>query len=185
MENKKNQSLQPGQRDSCPLGCSRWGTLRTHGAATGTESSWDRDQELSDDLCPPVDSGWVVSTPWCCRDGLCQDGQHRSRLAQLSRVSWIPFPAQGHSWEQGASLPHIPDSSFTGETPPEQSFAELSFHGIPGGARSPARRTHRVFPWRIPEKPVLQTGIKSTLPVPSAPKDWECRRRGWGWGLLI
>lgn len=110
--------------------------------------------------------------------------------------AWHSFPGcpGSHSqhkdtaWEQGASLPHIP-SSFAGETPPEQSFAELSFHGIPGGTRSPARSTHGVSPWRIPkepcEKPVLQTGIKSNLPVPSTPKDWECRRGGWGWRSLI
>lgn len=45
----------------------------------------------------------------------------------------------------------IPDSSFAGETPLEQSLAELSFHGIPGGARSPARSTHGVSPWKILE----------------------------------
>lgn len=32
------------------------------------------------------------------------------------------------------ACPIIPDSSSTGQTLPEQSFAELSFHGIPGGA---------------------------------------------------
>lgn len=129
--------------------------------------------QTPDGLCPPVDSGWVISTPWHCRDGLCQEWQHQSCLAQLPGVSWIPFPAQGHSLGAG-SQPAPPLTA-----PPQGRPCLSSPHGIPGGARQP-----RASPCRIPkelcEKPVLQTGSKSILPVPS-----EGLGVQWGFGVGV
>lgn len=110
-------------------------------------------------------------------------GYQRSLALQGWAVPGMAAPillsrAQGHSLGAGSQpAPSLPAPS----QEPEQSFAELSFHGIP------AWSTHRASPCRIPkepcEKPVLQTGIKSALPVPSALKGWECR--GGSLGLEV
>lgn len=107
-------------------------------------------------------------------------GYQRSLALQGWAVPGMAAPillsrAQGHSLGAGSQpAPSLPAPS----QEPEQSFAELSFHGIP------AWSTHRASPCRIPkepcEKPVLQTGIKSALPVPSALKGWECREGSLG-----
>lgn len=136
MENKKNRSLQPGRRDSCPPGCSRWEhTELPQGqspAGRGIQSSW-----TPDGLCPPLDSGWDQHS--LAAQGWAVPGM-AAPIPPGTAVQGALDPIPSTRTQPGSREPAcpIPDSSFTGETLPEQSFGELSSHGIPGGARSPA-----------------------------------------------
>lgn len=113
-----------------------------HGAATGTEPSWDKDPELSD---------LMVSAHLWIQDGLSAlpgtAGMSCARNGSTN-PAWHSFkgvldPIPSTRTQPGSREPacSIPDSSSTGETPPEHSFAELSFHGIPGGAQQPRALT--------------------------------------------
>lgn len=73
----------------------------------------------------------------------------------------------------------IPDSSFTGETLPEHSFAELSFHGIPGGEE--LTRQPRALTGLLPagsQRSCVRnqfSKLGSNPPSQSLLKGWECR----------
>lgn len=100
------------------------------GAATGTESSWERDPELLDTF--GFRMGYQHSL---ALQGWAVPGMAAPILLGTA-FQGVLDPIPSTRTQPGSREPAcpIPDSSFTGETLPEQSFAELSFHGIPGGA---------------------------------------------------